>query len=320
MTRGDGPGIIPAVRRVPLRAPPTKASPLPARALALPRASDFFALTKPRIVLLVMLTAAVGFYMAAPQGVEMVLLVHTLVGTALVAGGSSALNQVAESDVDALMRRTAQRPIPGGRLTRSASAAFAAALGAAGTGYLAVLVNPLTGALAAATLASYVLVYTPLKRRTSLATLVGAVPGALPILGGWTATGSGLSVAAWSLFGIMFLWQLPHFLALAWLYRDDYGRAGLRMLSVGDEDGRQTFPRALVFAAALLPVSLIPTVVGLVGPLYFAGALLLGLWFAATAAVAARRRDIQAARRLFLVSIAYLPGLLGLLALDKALL
>lgn len=291
-----------------------------APAPALPRASDFLALTKPRIVLLVMLTAAVGFYVAAPRGIELLLLVHTLIGTALVAGGSSAFNQVAESDVDALMRRTARRPIPDGRLSRSASAAFAATLGVAGTGYLAVLVNPLTAALAAATLGSYILLYTPLKRRTSLATLVGAAPGALPILGGWTATGAGLSVAAWSLFGIMFLWQLPHFLALAWLYRDDYGRAGLRMLSVGDEDGSRTFPQALLYAAALLPVSLIPTVVGLVGPLYFAGALLLGGWFAATAAVAARRRNTQAARRLFLVSIAYLPCLLGLLALDKALL
>jgi len=290
-----------------------------ASVLTLPRASDFFALTKPRIVLLVLLTAAVGFYVAAPSGVGMLLFVHTLVGTALVAAGSGALNQVAESDVDALMVRTAQRPLPAGRLTRPASAAFAATLGALGTGYLAAFVNPLTAGLAAATLGSYILLYTPLKRRTSLSTLVGAVPGALPILGGWTATGTGLSVAAWSLFGIMFLWQLPHFLALAWLYRADYARAGLRMLSVGDDDGRRTFSQAFLYAAALVPVSLVPTVVRLAGSLYFGGALALGGWFAATAAVAVRRRTTPAARRLFLVSIAYLPGLLGLLALDKAL-
>jgi protoheme IX farnesyltransferase len=286
---------------------------------ALPRASAFFALTKPRIVLLVLLTAAVGFYVAAPPDVGMVLFVHTLVGTALVAAGSSALNEVAESDVDALMVRTATRPLPAGHVTRSAGAAFAAALGALGTGYLAAFVNPLTAGLAAATLGSYVLIYTPLKRRTSLSTLVGAVPGALPIVGGWTATGTGLGAPAWSLFGIMFLWQLPHFLALAWLFRDDYARAGLRMLSVGDLDGRRTFGQALLYAAALVPVSLLPTVVGLSGPLYFLGALILGGWFVATAAVAVRRRTMPAARRLFLVSIAYLPGLLGLLSLDKAL-
>jgi protoheme IX farnesyltransferase len=290
-----------------------------ASTIALPRASAFFALTKPRIVLLVLLTAAVGFYIAAPGDVAMGLFVHTLIGTALVAAGSSALNQVAEADVDALMVRTARRPLPAGRLTRSASAAFAATLGALGTGYLAAFVNPLTAGLAAATLGSYVLVYTPLKRRTSLSTLVGAVPGALPILGGWTATGTALGVPAWSLFGIMFLWQLPHFLALAWLFRDDYARAGLRILSVGDHDGRQTFGQALLYAVALVPVSLLPTVVGLAGPLYFTGALVLGGWFVATAAAAVRRRTTPAARRLFLVSIAYLPGLLGLLSLDKAL-
>lgn len=285
----------------------------------MPGAADFFALTKPRIVLLVLLTAAVGFYLAAPDDIGMVLFVHALVGTALVAAGSSALNQVAESDVDALMARTAQRPVPAGRLSRPAGAAFAATLGALGTGYLAVFVNPLTAGLAVATLGSYVLLYTPLKRRTSLSTLVGAVPGALPILGGWTATGTGLGAPAWSLFGIMFLWQMPHFLALAWLYRDDYARAGLRMLSVGDEGGQRTFGQALLYAAALVPVSLVPTLVGLAGPLYFGGALALGLWFAVTAGLAVRRRSTPAARRLFLVSIAYLPGLLGLLALDKAL-
>lgn len=319
MTRAPAAGIMPPVP------PPVTASldslppgaPTPGSAPL--RASDFFALTKPRIVLLVLLTAAVGFYLAAPPEVGMILFVHTLVGTALVAAGSSALNQVAESDVDALMARTSRRPLPAGRLTRPASAAFAATLGALGTGYLAVLVNPLTAGLAVATLASYVLLYTPLKRRTSLSTLVGAVPGALPIVGGWAATGTGLGAPAWSLFGIMFLWQMPHFLALAWLYRDDYARAGLRMLSVGDSDGRRTFGQALLYAAALVPVSLIPTLLGLAGPLYFGAALALGAWFTVTAGVAVRRRSMPAARRLFLVSIAYLPGLLGLLAVDKAL-
>jgi protoheme IX farnesyltransferase len=287
-------------------------------AVAFPRAADFFALTKPRIVLLVVLTAAVGFYMAAPAGIGTLLFVHTLVGTALVAGGSSALNQVAESASDALMVRTAGRPIPAGRLGRHASTAFAVVLGGTGALYLLYFVNPLTAGLAALTLGSYVLLYTPLKRRTTLNTLVGAVPGALPILGGWTATGGGISVAAWSLFGILFLWQLPHFLALAWLYREDYTRAGLRMLSVGDDDGRRTFRQAVLYAAALLPVSLVPTLLGLAGPVYFAGALLLGTWYSGASMVAGYRRTTMAARRLFLVSIAYLPAILGLLALDKA--
>jgi heme o synthase len=284
-----------------------------------PRAADFFALTKPRIVLLVVLTAAVGFYAAAPGGVEALLFVHLLVGTALVAGGSGALNQVAESGSDALMRRTAGRPIPAGRVGRAASATFAIALGGVGTAYLFVFVNALTAGLAALTLVSYVLFYTPLKRVTTLNTLIGAVPGALPILGGWAATGRGVDVAAWALFLVMFLWQLPHFLALAWLYRDDYGRAGLRMLSVGDDDGHRTFGQALLYAAALLPVSLVPTLVGLSGAVYFLSAVLLGVWYALTALAAARSPTVPAARRLFLVSIAYLPGLLGILALDKAL-
>jgi protoheme IX farnesyltransferase len=286
-------------------------------AVAFPRASDFFALTKPRIVLLVVLTAAVGFYMAAPVGVGALLFVHTVVGTALVAAASSALNQVVESDSDALMWRTAGRPIPAGRLGWQTGVAFAALLGTGGTVYLLHFVNPLTAALAGLTLGSYVLLYTPLKRRTTLNTLIGAIPGALPILGGWTAGANGISLPAWSLFGILFLWQLPHFLALAWLYRDDYTRAGLRMLSVGDDDGHRTFRQAVLYAAALIPMSLVPTLLGLTGPVYFVGAVLLGVWYSGTSLWAGYRRSTTAARRLFLVSIAYLPAILGLLALDK---
>ncbi|HET7039483.1 MAG TPA: heme o synthase, partial [Gemmatimonadales bacterium] len=262
------------------------------------RAADFFALTKPRIVLLVVLTAAVGFYLGAPPETATLLFLHTLIGTALVAGGTGALNQVAEWDTDGRMRRTERRPIASGRLDRHVGAVYAVGLGIAGTVYLARFVNLLTAGLAALTLLSYILLYTPLKRRTSLNTLVGAVPGALPILGGWTAAGAAVTAPAWALFWIMFLWQLPHFLALAWLYRDDYGRAGLRMLSVEDPDGRVTFRQALLYAMALLPTSLLPAVLGLGGRLYFAGALLLGLWYAGATLVAARRRDAAAARRL----------------------
>jgi protoheme IX farnesyltransferase len=245
--------------------------------------------------------------------------VHTLVGTALVAAGTGALNQVAEADLDGRMHRTEGRPIPAGRMDRSVGAVYALGLGLAGTVYLGLLVNTLTAVLAALTLLSYVLVYTPLKRRTSLNTLVGAVPGALPVLGGWTAAGAGLEPTAWTLFWILFLWQLPHFLALAWLYRDDYRRAGLRMLSVEDPDGRLTFGQALLYAAALLPTSLALSLLGVAGLPYFLGALALGFWFLGAALAAARRPTVPAARRLFLVSIAYLPGLLGLMALDKAL-
>lgn len=283
------------------------------------RAADFFALTKPRIVLLVALTTAVGFYVAVPGGAGAVVLLHTLVGTLLVAAGAGALNQVAESDVDGRMRRTAARPIPAGRLGRGAGAVFATALGVGGTAYLALLVNVVTAVLAALTLLSYVLLYTPLKKRSSLNTLIGAVPGALPIVGGWAASGSPLVLPAWTLFWMLFLWQLPHFLALAWLYRDDYHRAGLRMLTADDPDGTRTFGQAALYAAALLPVSLLPTLLGLAGPVYFTGALLAGGWFLGAALAAARRPSAPAARRLFVVSIAYLPLVLGLLALDRTL-
>ena len=202
-----------------------------------------------------------------------------MLGTALVAAGTNALNQVAERDTDALMHRTGRRPLPTGRVSLGAAAGFAWTAGVLGVAYLAMFVNVLTAAIAAATLLSYVFLYTPLKRKTSLNTLVGCVPGALPILGGWAAAGGSLGVGAWVLFGILFLWQLPHFLALAWLYREDYGRAGLRMLSVGDRTGVTTFRHAAVYALALLPVSLLPAVVGIAGAWYFAGAAILSSWF-----------------------------------------
>ncbi len=194
-------------------------------------------LTKPRITQLVLLTAAAGFYLGARDHVNLALLVNTLIGTALVAGGTNAWNQIRERDVDARMVRTRRRPLPSGRLTTAAAIWFATAITVVGVGYLAVMVNLLTALLAALTFASYVLLYTPLKRKTSLNTLVGAVPGALPIVGGWTAAGGSLGVAVVALFWILFLWQLPHFLALAWLYRDDYRASGLRMLT-GRRDRR----------------------------------------------------------------------------------
>jgi protoheme IX farnesyltransferase len=286
--------------------------------LSRPRAGDLLELTKPRIVGLVLVTAAAGFYLGAPGGISPWLFLHMLIGTTLVAAGTNALNQVAERDVDALMRRTADRPLPAGRLSYPAAAGFAWLAGTLGVFYLAVFTNAVTSAIAAATLLSYVFVYTPLKRRTTLATLVGAVPGALPVVGGWTAAGGSLSLEVWVLFWILFLWQLPHFLALAWLYREDYTRAGLHMLSVGDADGRNTFLQAAMYAAALLPVSLIPTVLGISGPWYFAGAALLSSWFLWVGISAARERTNAVARRLFLTSVWYLPVLFGLMVANKA--
>jgi heme o synthase len=249
--------------------------------------------------------------------VNLALLAHTLLGTALVAAGTNAFNQLGERDVDALMRRTAHRPLPSRRLSPRAAGLFAGAISVAGVVWLAVFVNATTAALAALTLGSYVGLYTPLKRRTSLNTLVGAVPGALPIVGGWTAAGGELGLAVTALFAILFLWQLPHFLALAWLYRDDYKNGGLVMLGVDDEDGSRTGRMALLYGTALLPVSLLPTLLGLTGTWYFFGALLLGAAYAACGMPLLWHGSPRQARRLFFASIVYLPALLTLMVFDK---
>lgn len=277
---------------------------------------DLLELTKPRITTLVVLTAGAAYYVASQGPVRGDRLLHTLIGTAFVAAGTSALNQVVEAPADALMRRTMRRPIPAGRLAAGPAGAFAWSLGAVGIWYLAAQVGWPVALLAAATLLSYIFVYTPLKRRTSLATIVGAVPGALPVLGGWVAARGRLETEAWLLFGILFLWQMPHFLALAWIYRVDYERAGFRMLSL-DADGRHTFGQATLYAAALLPVALAPAVVGRAGVWYFWGALGLSLWMAATAVAAARDPSSRNAMRAFRATLIYLPALLLLMMADR---
>jgi protoheme IX farnesyltransferase len=285
--------------------------------------ADLLALTKPRITLLAVLTVAAGFALAAPASLDAWTfatwraLIHALIGGTLVAGGTNALNQVLERDVDALMRRTARRPLPAGRLDPRAAATFAVGAGTVGVAYLAMLVNLTTALIAAATLLSYVLVYTPLKKRTTLATLIGAVPGALPIVGGWTAAGGTLSERPGVLFAILFFWQLPHFLALSWIYRDDYARAGLRMLSVDDTDGTSTFRQAVLTAGALVPISLVPTLLGMSGVIYFAGALGLSGWLVVRAVLAARSRTPYRVRRLFLCTLAYLPAILTFMIADR---
>jgi len=282
------------------------------------RLSDFVALTKPRITFLVVLTALVGFLAAGRGGRagDLVLLARTLAGTALVAGAASALNQWAERDADALMRRTVRRPLPAGRLVPREGALFGAVLAAGGTAYLALTVGVLAAALAAATAASYLLVYTPLKRVTSLATVVGAVPGAIPPMIGWAAVRGRLDAGAWVLFLILFFWQMPHFLALAAMYRRDYARAGFRILSVVDPDGASTGRQSVVYALALLPVSLGPAFLGMAGPVYFFGALALGLGFLGYGVRFALHPGSRPhAAGLFHYSLLYLPALCTLMAL-----
>ncbi len=281
------------------------------------RFADFVTLTKPRLNLLVLLTTLAGLYLASPKGVEFTLLLNTLVGTALVAGGAAALNQVWEHRTDALMRRTRNRPLPGGRLGVAEGTWFGVLLCVVGLGLLAIGVNLTAAAVAGATLVSYVLVYTPLKPLTSLATLVGAIPGALPPVIGWSAATGRISLPALVLFGISFLWQMPHFLAIAWLFRDDYANAGIPLLPVLEPDGRRTGQQALIYTAALWPVSLLPAVVGLAGIPYAIIATVLGLLFVWLALRFARDRSMSNARALFLFSITYLPLLLAALVADR---
>ena len=286
-------------------------------AVDIERTADYLALAKPRLNLLVLVTTWAGLYLGSPGGVALPLLVHTLVGTALVAGGAAALNQAWERRTDALMRRTRIRPLPAGRLTTSEGAWFGIVLSGLGLVELSWGVNPVAAAVAAATLISYVLVYTPLKVRTSLATIVGAFPGALPPVIGWAAATGDISLESLVLFGIVFFWQMPHFLAIAWMYKDDYARAGIPMLPVVEPDGRRTGRQALIHATALWPVSLLPAVIGLAGPAYLAVATVLGIVFIWRAGTFARSRSIAAARALFGFSILYLPLLLGALVIDR---
>ena len=281
------------------------------------RTSDFIALAKPRLNLLVVVSAVAGYVMAGGSAHDVWRLLAVVVGTGLVAGGASAFNQVLEREPDTLMMRTRLRPMPDGRLSPRDATLFAAALTAAGLVILALGANLLGAVVAFATMASYTVVYTPLKMRTSFATVVGAIPGALPPVIGWAAAENALSRGAWVLFAIVFLWQLPHFLAIAWIYRDDYARAGFRMLPVIEPDGRSTARQAAIYAAALLPMSLAPTLVGMTGAVYFAGALVLSLLFVGLALRFAITRTIADARRLFFGSIVYLPLIWMLMIADR---
>lgn len=271
------------------------------------RASDFIALAKPRLNFLVVASALAGYAMAGGETSNVALLLCTLAGTALVAGGASAFNQVIERQPDGLMRRTQRRPLPDGRLQPGESLVFASATAAAGLLILALGANLLSAVVAFTTLLTYAAIYTPLKRVSSFATVVGAIPGALPPVIGWAAARGSLSQGSLVLFAIVFLWQLPHFLAIAWIYREDYARAGFPMLPVIEPDGRSTARQACAYAAALLPVSLAPTLIGMDGTPYFYGAFALTLLYLGLTLQFARTRSIPDARRLFFGSIIYLP-------------
>lgn len=287
-------------------------------ASGLPAAEDLLALTKPRITLLVLAVAGAGYLSAAGAGgVSLGGLLRALAGIALLAGGTNALNQVLERKPDARMRRTRNRPLPARRLGVGQAAIFAGLLVVGGTAYLAAAVNLLTAALGLATAVSYAFVYTPLKRRTSASTLVGAVSGALPALGGWTAAAGRVGAGGLVLFGVLFLWQVPHVLALGRLHLDDYRRAGFRVLPVGDRAGVRSRVRSAAYAAVLLPVSLAPwAAMDLAGPVYGVTAVLLGVAFAGQALRFAVRGGRSEARRLFVASLVYLPVLLAVLVAD----
>jgi heme o synthase len=288
------------------------------RAALLERARAYVELTKPGITRMVLLTTAVGFYLGSAGGLDLGLLLHTLFGTALVASGSGALNQWVEREADGRMRRTARRPLPSGRVPGGAALAFATALAVAGVAHLLVFVNATTALVVSLTLLSYVFVYTPLKRRTWLATVVGAVPGALPIVAGWTGAGAAPDARMLALFGVLFLWQMPHFYALAWIYREDYVRGGFRMLTASDPRGTRTVRQVLLYTIGLIGVSLLPYGLGMAGPAYAVGAALLGGGFLALGGALARERTERRAWKLFFGSILYLPALLVLLVLSKA--
>ena len=288
-----------------------------ATASASRRVADFCELTKPRIVLMVLVTALVGFYAGSASVPNYLQLIQMLFGTALAAGGTLTLNQFIERDIDARMARTCRRPLPDGRVQPYDALWFGIGLTVSGLGYLAIAVNLLSAVVAASITVSYLWAYTPLKRMSSLCVPVGAVPGALPPVIGWVAARGELSVDAWVLFAIMFLWQIPHTLAIASLYREDFAKAGIYFLPVIEPDGESTNRQIILHCLALLVVSLLPTLIGLAGVIYFYTALLLGAGFLASGIGLVMAPARASARRVLFASLIYLPVLLTVMALDR---
>jgi protoheme IX farnesyltransferase len=287
---------------------------------------DYVELTKPRITWLILMSTAIGYFFGMPRAgswpaflgnLDLLSLFHTIVGTGLIASGTAALNQWYERDADQRMHRTAHRPLPAGRLPADRALAFGVVLSITGFIELWLGVNLLSGLIGAFTLASYLFLYTPLKQRTWWSTTIGAIPGAMPPVIGYAAAAGTLSREAWVLGAILFLWQFPHFYSIAWMYRDDYARAGIRMLPVVEPDGRSTARQIVVYGMALIPVSLTPALMGMSGIVYGVGALILGLWFLYSGVRVALDRNIIRARHVLLASVLYLPLIYGLMLLDR---
>jgi heme o synthase len=286
---------------------------------------DYLALTKPRITWLILMSTGVGYFFGLKRAffnpetgmADWALLLHTLIGTGLIASGTAALNQWSERDADLLMRRTSARPLPSGRMTAPRALWFGIALAVLGFAELALRVNMLAAWLGAFTLGSYLFIYTPLKQRSHLSTVIGALPGAMPPLMGYAASYGSLTPEAWTLFAILFIWQFPHFLAIAWMYREDYARAGIRMLPVVEPDGMSTGRQIILYASTLIPVSLFPVLFGMSGRIYLVGALILGGWFLYTGVRVAFDLTNVRARHVLLASIIYLPAIYGLMVFDR---
>ena len=281
------------------------------------RMAAYVELTKPRITFLIVLTAAAGFCMASHGNLNYVVFSNAMIGIALLSSGIATLNQYMERDLDGLMRRTANRPLPSRRLLPWEALFFGVALTLVAEAYLAVFVNAVTAVLGLTVIAGYLFAYTPLKTRTSLSTMVGAFPGAVPPLIGWTAARGDITLESLVLFAILFLWQFPHFLAIAWMYREDYGRAGILMLPVVEPEGRVTGQQIVVYTVMLIPVSLLPAYMGMAGKVYLYGAALLGLLFLYSSIRAAISKSRQSARQLLLASVIYLPLLFILMVLNR---
>jgi protoheme IX farnesyltransferase len=287
---------------------------------------DYIELTKPRITWLILMSTGIGYFYGLPaaadwwgflKSIPLLSLFHTIVGTGLIASGTAALNQWYERDADRLMRRTANRPLPAGKLSARNALLFGIALSVAGFLELWLGVNLLAGAIGALTLISYLFLYTPMKQRTWWSTTVGAIPGAMPPMIGFAAAAGKLTPESWALFAILFLWQFPHFYSIAWMYKEDYARAGIRMLPVVEPDCRSTARQIVLYGIALIPASLAPGLLGMTGRVYFAGALLLGLWFLYSGVRVAVDRTALRARAVLIVSVLYLPLIYGLMLLDR---
>lgn len=278
--------------------------------------SAYFELTKPRIAFMLVLTSAAGFYLGAPEGFNLSLFLNSMAAITLLAFGVATLNQYIERDIDTKMERTVTRPLPTGRVTPTEALIFGILLCVIAEIYLYFAVNLLTAILGLIVIVGYVFLYTPLKTRTTASTAIGAIPGAMPPLMGWTASANDITLGAWFLFALLFLWQFPHFLAIAWMYKEQYAKAGIKMLPVIEKDGKVTAQQIVLFTVMLLPISLAPFFVGFSGLIYLIGAIVLGIWFLIVAVQTAKAKSVEKARKLLLVSVLYLPVIFALMVLN----